>query len=101
MANDEDLVSYDQDSRELRSVPDSFRARSREVLSIVWRSGIDAGATISTGTELADIQWDDNSREPVTAPNNCSGQIDSVNRNITFENLPFEPSQWLLIMSSG
>ena len=101
MADDEKLVTYDQDTRELRTIPDSFEARSLEVLSIVWRSGIDAGASISPGTELADIQWDDNSREPITAPDNCSGQIDSVNRNITFENLPFEPSQWLLIVSSG
>lgn len=101
MADGENLVTYNQDTRELRTIPDSFAARSLEVLSIVWRSGIDAGASISPGTVLADIQWEDNSREPITAPDSCSGQIHSVNRNITFENLPFEPSQWLMIVNSG
>ena len=101
MAGDQNLVTYDRDTRELRSVPNSFEARGREVLSVVWRPGIDAGARIAPGTELADIQWDDNSREPITAPNRCSGKIDSVNRDITFENLPFEPSQWLLILRSA
>jgi len=100
MADDE-LVAYDQGTGELRSNPRSFDGRGMEVLSIVWRAGIDAGATVGPGTELADVQWDDNSREPIIAPDNCSGRIDSVNRDIMFENLPFEPSQWLLIVSSG
>ncbi len=101
MADDEGLVTYDRNSRELRTVPASFEARGKEVLSIVWRPGIDVGARINPGTELADIQWDDNSREPITAPEHCAGRIDSVNRDIAFENLPFEPSQWLLIVRSA
>lgn len=98
MSNGPDLVTYDEDTRELSSVPDSFDARGREVLSIAWRPGVNAGADVTAGMELADIQWDDNSLEAITAPDDCVGQISSVNRNIMFEDLPFAPSQWLLIL---
>lgn len=99
MSNGSDLVTYDQNTRELSSVPESFDARGKEVLSIVWRDGIDAGADVAAGIELADVQWDDNSREVITAPDDCAGSISSVNRNIMFEDLPFAPSQWLLILN--
>ena len=99
MPNDWKPVSYDQNTRQLSAVPDSFTQRNLGVLSIVWNPGIDVGASISPGTELAVIQWEDNSRDPITAPENCSGNIGSVNRNIIFENLAFEPSVWLLILS--
>ena len=100
MSNGPELVSYDENTRELGSVPDSFSDRGKEVLSIVWRPGIDAGTDITAGTELADIQWDDNSREAVVAPDGCGGRITSVNRNIIFEDLPFPPSQWFLILDA-
>ena len=98
MSNDSKLVTYSQKTRQLSAVPDGFAAQNMSVLSIVWKSGIDAGADISPGTELADIQWEDNSRSSIAAPDGCSGQIASVNRHIMFENLAFEPSQWLLIL---
>jgi len=101
MSNGLELVAYDQSTRQLSTVPDAFKARDLNVLSIVWESGINPGAAVNSGTKLATVQWADNSREPIIAPATCAGQISSVNRNIAFENLPLEPSQWLLILSSG
>lgn len=100
MSNGQELVTYDENTRELSSVPDSFNERGKEVLSIVWKAEMQAGTDIATGAEIAEIQWDDNSREPIFAPGGCGGKISSVNRNIRFEDLPFAPSQWLLILSS-
>ena len=99
MSNGSDLTTYDANTRQLSSVPDAFAARGLSVLSIVWKAGIDPGANVAPGTALATIQWENNSREQITAPDTCAGQVSSVNRNITFENLPFPPSQWLLILS--
>lgn len=93
------LVTYDPTNRELRTVPEAFAARDLGVLSVVWRSDVDPGAQVEPGTELADIQWQDNSRGVLTAPDGCAGQISTVNRNIAFENLPFPPSQVLLRLS--
>ena len=99
MSNDWKPVTYDPDTRQLSAVPDSFANRDLTVLSIVWESGTDAGATVTPGAKLAIIQWEDNSRDPILAPENCSGKISSVNRSIMFENLAFEPAEWLLILA--
>lgn len=94
------LVSFDEASGELRSVPDAFDERGLSVLSIIWRPGIDT-VTVGPGTAVADVQWEDNTREAIEAPEGCSGTVSSVNRNITFENLPFAPSQWLMIVGQS
>ena len=99
MANDWKPVTYDPATRQLSAVPPAFAGRALSVLSIVWQPGIEAGTRISAGDALATIQWEDNSREPFSAPDNCAGVITSVNRNIMFENLEFEPADWLLILS--
>lgn len=99
MADDWKPVTYDPDTRQLSAVPAAFAGRPLSVLSIVWRSGIKAGTSIAPGDALATIQWEDNSRELFSAPENCAGKIASVNRNIMFENLEFEPADWLLILS--
>ena len=52
------------------------------------------------GDQLAVIQWADNSLDPLLAPADCDGEIASVNRNIVFENLEFEPAEWLLILNA-
>lgn len=98
MNSDWKPVTYDSDTRQLSAIPAAFAARDLNVLSIVWKPGIDAGSAVTPGTELADIQWEDNSRETFAAPENCTGEIASVNRNIMFENLAFEPACWLLLL---
>ena len=101
MANDWKPVTYDPSTRQLSAVPESFANRNLSVLSIAWIPGIDVGTNVGPGAQLATVQWEDNSREPITAPDNCSGEIASVNRNIIFENLAFEPSEWLLILTAA
>jgi len=93
------LVTYDAVNSQLSTVPADFYQRGLSVLAIVWRDGVDPGHAVHPGDELADIQWEDNSRQAIVAPNNCSGSVASVNRNINYEDLPFEPAQWLLILS--
>ena len=97
MSNGSELVTYDQNTKQLSSVPGAFAARNLSVVSIVW--GVDAGDNVNPGMKVATIQWEDNSREPMTTSADCSGDVSSVNRNIVFENLYLEPSQWLLILS--
>ena len=99
MPDDWKPVSYDANTRQLNTVPDAFDQRPLGVLSIVYSAEIDAGKQVQSGDEVAVVQWEDNSREPLTAPDGCAGTITDVNRNLTFENLPFAPSQWLLILA--
>ena len=98
MPDDWQPVAYDPDTRQLSAVPDAFAAKPLTVLSIVWRDGMDPGTEIAPGDRLATIQWEDNSREPLTAPPDCRGKVAAVNRDILFENLEFEPAEWLLIL---
>ena len=97
--SDAGLVTYDPATSQLNTVPTAFAERPQNVLSIIWRPGIDPGHEVHAGDEVGDIQWADNSREPIVAPDECSGSIASVNRNIPYAELPFTPSQWLLILS--
>ena len=94
-------VSFDPNTRQLSVIPDAFKKRPLGVLSIIWKDGIDAGATVAPGSELADIQWEDNTLELIVAPEDCAGDIDSVNRNIVFEDLEFSPAIWLLVLGDG
>ena len=100
MSNDSKLVTYNPSTRQLDTVPDSFESRHLTVLSIAYEPGVDAGARVNSGDEFAIVQWADNSRDTLVIPDNCAGEITSVNRNIIFENLPLEPSEWLLIFAA-
>ena len=94
----DDLIIYDETNKILVTVPDAFAQRTESVLSWVWRRGIEVGKEIDGDIEVADIQWDNNVREVITAPANCSGKIKAVNRDILFENLPDAPPQNLLAL---
>ena len=92
----DDLITYDETNKILMSVPHAFDERQASVVSWMWRPNIDPAKTVAPGTEIADIQWDDNAIEPVTAPAKCSGIIAAVNRDIFVENFPYDPPQVLL-----
>ncbi len=89
------IVVYDSTNRELRTVPDAFAAGG-DVDLLSWRQGIKAGATISVGTELADLYWTDGRQEVIRAPARCAGAIEFTNRRINYDELPYSPSQVLL-----
>jgi hypothetical protein len=93
-----DLRIYDETNKILVTVPGAFAQRPESVLAWVWRRGIEVGEEVDAGIEVADIQWDNNQREAVTAPANCSGKIKAVNRDILYENLPDAPPQNLLAL---
>jgi hypothetical protein len=95
----DDLRIYDETNKVLKTVPDAFAKRQEAVLSWVWRPDIEIGKSIDPGIEVADIQWDSNKREVIIAPDNCKGEIKSLNRDILFENLPYPPPQILLAIS--
>ena len=97
MATD-DLIIYEETNKVLVTVPAAFAQRPESVLAWVWREGIEVGEKIDAGLEVADIQWDNNEREAIAAPANCSGKIKAVNRKILFENLPDAPPQNLLAL---
>ena len=100
MTDDWNPVTYNPSTRQLVAVPDEFDSRELGVLSIAYSKGIDKGASVSPGGEFATVQWEDNSRDVLIIPDNCSGTIEDVNRNILCEDLPFEP-QWLLSLLDG
>ena len=95
----DDLRTYDDATKTLFTVPEAFEDRKQAVLSWVWRPEVDQERRITPGFILADIQWDNGNVEEVTAPGNCSGRITWLNRDITYENLPYPPSQSLLRLS--
>jgi hypothetical protein len=92
----ETMVSYDSANRELHTVTDFFRRRRRSVDLVSWRPGIKIGAGIVEGTLLADIYWDDGTREVLTAPAGCAGRVAFTNRRIRYDKLHRAPSQVLL-----
>ena len=94
-----DLITYVPANKELLTVPEAFARRDKSVLSWVWRQPINIGNRLKAGDEIADIQWEDNTKEVIIAPSDCSGEISAVNRNISFENLRYPPSQVLLAIS--
>lgn len=94
----EDLIFYEETNKLLVTVPEAFARRTESVLSWVWREGVEVGEAIEAGSEVADIQWDNNEREAIAAPANCSGKIKAVNRDILYENLPDAPPQNLLAL---
>lgn len=95
MATD-DLRIYEETNKVLMTVPEAFARRKEALLSWVWRQGIKVGKSIDAGSAVADIQWDNNIREVITLPDNCSGKIKALNREIDYENLPYAPPQNLL-----
>jgi hypothetical protein len=92
----DDLITYDEINKILWTVPAAFNQRPEAVVSWVWRRGIEPEAAINAGTVLADIQWADNNREAVSAPDNCTGKVKVRNSKIKYENLHFAPPQSLL-----
>ena len=96
MSNDQ-LFSYEAPTGELHSVPEAFLARDGGVLSIVWN--IEQGAVVAPGDEIGTLQWDDNQRQAVIAPANCSGSVVAINGDLVYERLALPPSQWLLRLS--
>lgn len=95
MATD-DLITYDKTNKVLMSVPQAFEERPESVVAWNWRPNIDPDKPVKPGAAIADVQWDDNTREPVTAPAICSGTISAINNDILIENLHFAPPQFLL-----
>ena len=95
MATD-DLTTYDKTNKVLTSIPRAFEKKPESVVSWVWRPNTDPGDTVTPGAEIADIQWDDNTREAIKAPPKCSGTISAKNNDIKIENFPYDPPQFLL-----
>jgi hypothetical protein len=95
-----DLIVYEDKIRMLFSVPDAFGSRPHPVSAWIWKPDIDAGAVISGGAPLADIQWEDNATDEVFAPAACSGTIQWINRDIdtVHLSLPFAGPQRLLTL---
>lgn len=91
------LVTYDATTKELRNNPAAFAEKEEYVASIVWEK--DVNNNVEPGDILATIQWNDNSRESLKAPNGCAGTVSYLNKNIRFENLEYEPSQLLAQIS--
>ena len=77
-------------------MPEAFASRNKSVLSLVWRPEIKLDTIITPGKTIADIQWDNNEREALITPNNCTGKISFLNRNIDFDNLCYPPPVYLL-----
>ena len=90
------MVTYDPINRELRTVPDFFAARNSSIELLSWRKGIKKGTEIKENTELADIYWDDGTKDVLKAPTGCAGIIESTNRRIKYEILHIPQPQWLL-----
>ena len=80
-------VVFDEANRELRTVYPYFADSTCTVLAIRWMDGIKLKARIRKGTRLAEIEWDDGTREIISAPVGCSGIIRSRNRRIPYEDL--------------
>jgi hypothetical protein len=91
------LVTYNATSGELRNNPETFAEKNDYVASIVWEKR--RGQNVAIDDVLATIQWGDGSRDPLKAPEGCSGKIQDLNRNIKFEDLEYPPSQFLARIS--
>ena len=91
------LVTYNATSGELRNNPDAFAEKGDYVASIVWEKR--KGQNVGLGDLIATIQWGDGSRDPLNAPEGCSGKVKDLNRKIKFEDLEYPPSQFLARIS--
>jgi hypothetical protein len=94
----DDLVTYEGMNRVLMSVPKAFGKRPNPVSSWVWKSDIKVGAVIQPGRVLADIQWEDNTIEPVGAPKMCNGKISWINLDIDTVQLSLPDSAPLALL---
>lgn len=86
---------WEKKNRELRSVCSWFAGKD-SVNKINWRRGIARGETISPGTVLAVIIFNDGTVAELTAPSGCTGRIAATNRRVDKEALGEPPSQWLV-----
>ena len=71
----DDLVTFNETNKMLRSVPTAFGERPYPASNWIWKSQIDLGVVIQAGTQLADVQWEDDSMDVIVAPENCAGKI--------------------------
>ena len=83
----DDLVTYNTATKMLSSVPTAFGERPYPASNWIWKSQIDLGVEIQAGTELADVQWEDDSMDVIVAPENCAGKILWLNEKIDVPNL--------------
>jgi hypothetical protein len=90
------LIHYDTQNGELRSIPEAFGAHDDYVASIVWEKK--AGDRVTPGERLAELQWGGGNIQVLTAPTECRGVVRTLNRNIIFEELGYEPSQLLALI---
>lgn len=91
------LATYNANSKELRNNPEAFAERDDYVASIVWEKQVDED--VNPSEVLATIQWGNGSLEPLNAPDGCTGKVINLNRNISYENLEYAPSQFLAQIS--
>lgn len=85
------MITYNPKNGEVRSIPEAFAEKNDYVASIVWEKKV--GEKISKGEKLCIVQWGQSGKEPLTAPDNCEGKINSLNRSIMFEELGIGTSQ--------
>jgi len=91
------LVTYNTNSKELRNIPEAFAERDDYVASIVWEKQV--GDAVDVGLKLATIQWGEGTLEPLNAPEGCVGTVQSLNRDILYEDLEYAPSQLFAVLS--
>ncbi len=85
------LVTYNATSKELRNIPETFAKKEDYVASILWE--IKVGDPVSPGVKLGIIQWGNGVLDALNTPEGCTGKVQSLNRNIMYENLEYAPSQ--------
>jgi hypothetical protein len=94
----DDLVTFNTTNKMLRSVPGAFGKRPHPASNWIWKPQIDPGVVIESGTQLADVQWENDSMDAIVAPEDCAGKILWLNERIDVPNLslPFARPQDLL-----
>lgn len=91
------LVTYNAETGELRSNPAAFAEKSDYVASILWEK--EEGQKVEPGDVLAVIQWGSDPKSNINAPKGCTGTVKRLNRNISYEELEYSPSQFLAQIS--
>jgi hypothetical protein len=87
------LVTFDTITGELRSNPEGFARRVDYVASLVWEKQPEDD--VAPGEIIAIIQWGQGVHEELLVPTGCRGRVQTLNRNILFEELDLEPSIFL------
>ena len=95
----EDMLSFDDGTREVSFIPSYFEAAPAGVLVVSWEPGIKSGALIGEGTKLATIKWDDGTQTSMNAPQGAEGTVQATNRRILYERLDRPPAQTALTLA--